>query len=67
MLWLLYGLCHHVIGEECNGRTMRNTEYDFERLDEALRLTPSLSSEAFQQVIEHCARLFFASASAEGD
>ena len=57
MLWLLYGLCHHVIGEECNGRTMRNTEYDFERLDEALRLTPSLSSEAFQQVIKHCTRL----------
>jgi hypothetical protein len=49
------------------GAQMRDTEHDFERLDEALRLTPSLSSEAFQQVIEHCARLFFASASAEGD
>ena len=36
---------------------MRNTEHDFERLDEALRLTPSLSAEAFGHVIEHCTRL----------
>ena len=40
-----------------NGRTMRGMEDDFERLDEALRLTPALSSELFGRVTEHCTRL----------
>ena len=57
VLWLLYCLYHHVIEEDANGRKMRNTEHDFGRLDEALRLTPSQSSEAFWHVIEHCTRL----------
>jgi hypothetical protein len=36
---------------------MGGTENDFERLDEALRVTPALSSELFGRVTEHCMRL----------
>jgi hypothetical protein len=36
---------------------MRGMEHDFERLDEALRLTPALSPELFGRVAEHCTRL----------